>query len=351
VNRKDNDTVSGTQHAKVGQPPTSARPKKWVKPVIVVAVVVIMALLPAMTSSPYLLHLIIYCSAYIVATVSLRMIITSGQFPLAHGAFMGIGAYTAGMTAIHLGWPAWFTIPAGAAVAGIIGMIFSYPFSRLRALYYAMGSLFFGIAVLSIIQSIGPLGRQAGLSGVPPIFSGTSRVPYYYLFLGITVICLIAMYRFEFSRIGTSLKAISQSHLVASSVGINEGLYRNLVVGVGCFFVGVAGAALAHYNQSVTPGSYDLMTTLWLTMYVLVGGMNSFVGPIIGAPILFLIPQYFFRDFKQYAPYITATILAVFVYVMPTGLVGLIKVITLRYIGRKAGTEDEKGHPSLETKT
>ncbi len=303
-----------------------------------------------MTKSPYLLHLIIYCFAYIVATVSLRMIITSGQFPLAHGAFMGIGAYTAGMTAIHLGWPAWFTIPAGAAMAGIIGMIFSYPFSRLRALYYAMGSLFFGIAVLSIIQSIGFLGRQSGLSGVPSIFAGASRVPYYYLFLGITVICLVAMYRFEFSRIGNVLKAISQSHLVASSVGINEGFYRNLVVGVGCFFVGVAGASLAHYNQSVTPGSYDLMMTLWLTMYVLVGGMNSFLGSIIGVPILFLIPQYFFRDFKQYAPYITASILAVFVYVMPTGLMGLIKVFISRYISHKVDSDNGKGQPMLEPK-
>ena len=75
-----------------------------------------------------------------------------------------------------------------------------------------------------------------------------SRVPYYYFFLGLALVSIIALYRFEFSRIGTNLKAIAQSHLVASSVGINEGWYRILAVGVGCFFVGLAGAAYAHYN-------------------------------------------------------------------------------------------------------
>ena len=90
------------------------------------------------------------------------------------------------------------------------------------------------------------------------------------------------LYRFEFSRIGTTLKAIAQSHLVASSVGINEGFYRILAVGVGCFFVGLCGAGYAQYNLVISPTSFNFLATLWLVMYVLVGGIESFAGPIIG---------------------------------------------------------------------
>ena len=200
---------------------------------------------------------------------------------------MGIGAYAAGM-ASRWNWPPWFTIPLGALAACSIGMLFGFPFSRLRALYYAMGSLFFGVAVISIIQSSGTItGGYSGLTGVHPLFSGTSKQPYYYLFLGLALITILALYRFEFSRIGINLKSIAQSHMVASSIGINESWYRILAVGVGCFFVGLVGAAFAHYNGLVSPGSFDLSATLWLLMYVLVGGLNSFAGPLIVLQFIF----------------------------------------------------------------
>jgi branched-chain amino acid transport system permease protein len=141
----------------------------------------------------------------------------------------------------------------------------------------------------------------------------------------------MALYRFEFSRIGTNLKAIAQSHLVASSVGINEGWYRILGVGVGCFFVGLVGAAYAHYNMVLSPSSFDLSATLWIVMYVLIGGINSFAGPIIGTAILVLIPE-FFRGLKIYSPYISAGILLIVVYLMPQGLVGLPQLIRSWFI-------------------
>jgi len=122
------------------------------------------------------------------------------------------------------------------------------------------------------------------------------------------------------------LKAIAQSHLVASSVGVNEGWYRVLAVGVGCFFVGLVGAAYAHYNLVLSPTSFDLSATLWLVMYVLIGGINSFIGPIIGTAILVLIPE-FFRGLKIYSPYISAGILLIVVYLMPQGLVGLPQLV------------------------
>jgi branched-chain amino acid transport system permease protein len=276
--------------------------KKWIKPAILLVFIIVLGLLPTFMNSPYYLHLLILCFIYIVATVSLRTITISGQFPLAHGAFMGIGAYVAGLTSHSLGWPLYFTIPAGAVTAGLAGVLFGYPFSRLRTLYYAMGSLFFGAAVLNIITAFsGVTGGTYGFSGVQALFASGNKVPYYYVFFGLALVTCLILYRFEFSLTGINLKAISQSHLVASSVGINESRYRIMAVGVGCFFVGLAGAFFVHYNLSVTPNSINLAATLWLVMYVLVGGIDSFAGPFIGVIVLFLVPE-FFRGLKSYSP-------------------------------------------------
>ena len=282
----------------------------------------IIAALPVLFESIYLLHILIQTFIYSIAAVSLRTITISGQFPLAHGAFMGIGAYLAGMASKWLGWSPFLTLPSAALGTMAIGMLIGYPFARLRALYYAMGSLFFGIGVVYIIQAGGTLtGGYSGFTGIRPMFGG-SKLAYYYFFLGLAIVCTMALYRFEFCRIGNDLKAIAQSHLVASSVGINEIWYRILAVGMGCFFAGLSGACYAHYNMVLSPASFNFMATLWLVMYVLIGGIDSFAGPIVGTIILIIIPE-FARDLKEYSPYLSAALLLIVAYLMPKGLVSL----------------------------
>jgi branched-chain amino acid transport system permease protein len=309
---------------------------RWAELAVYAGLVIIIALLPLLLTSPYTLHILTLTFVYIVASVSLRTITISGQFPLAHGAFMGVGAYLSGMASKWLGWSPWITVPLAALMSMGIGILTGYPFARLRALYYAMGSLFFGVGVMQIIYACGIWsGSYSGLVGIPPLFTA-SRVPYYYFFLGLALVSIIALYRFEFSRIGTNLKAIAQSHMVASSVGINEGFYRILAVGVGCFFVGLAGAAYAHYNLVISGSSFNLMATLWLVMYVLIGGIDSFAGPIIGTFVLFLIPE-IFRDLKMYSPYLSAGILLIVIYLMPQGIVGLPQLIRSWYLEHRKG--------------
>jgi branched-chain amino acid transport system permease protein len=289
--------------------------------------------LPVFVSSSYTLHIFILTFIYVIVAVSLRTITTSGQFPLAQGAFMGVGAYAAGMASRWLGWSCWLTIPSAALFTAALGILIGYPFSRLRTLYYAMGSLFFGLGVVQIIYALGDwTGGYSGFAGVHPIFTG-SKVPYYYLCLGLAVVCSAALYRFEFSRIGQNLKAIHQSHEVASSVGINEAWYRVMVVGVGCFFAGLAGACYAHYNLVISAASFNLGATLGLFMGVLVGGIGSFAGPIIGTFILTLFPE-FLRDLKTYSPLVSAAILLIAVYLFPQGLVGLPRIVWSWYVER-----------------
>ena len=317
-----------------GEPPAKGR-GRLLRASAYPGLVVLLCLLPLWIKSQFLIHVIIITFIYIIATASLRLIAVSGQFPLAHAAFMGIGAWTSAVASIQLGLPPWVTIPFGGLVAMGVGIFIGFPFARLRALYYGMVSLFFGMAVLQVFFVLEFYTRAyGGLTGIPALIPGATKVHYYYFFLGFTALCLVALYRFEFSRIGVTLRAISQSHDVASSVGISEAKYRVLVLAVGCFFVGMAGGVYGHYNRTLSYPSFDLTATLWLFMYVLVGGIGSFAGPIIGTAILMIIPE-LFRELKAFAPYLTAAMMFVVVFAMPQGLVGLPRLAQSWYGHRK----------------
>ena len=108
--------------------------------------VVLLAAIPAMVESLYSVHILVMVFFYAIAALSLRAIVISGQFPLGHAAFMGIGAYASGMACKWLHLPAELTIPGAALFTMVIGVLVAYSFARLRALYYAMGSLFLGVA-------------------------------------------------------------------------------------------------------------------------------------------------------------------------------------------------------------
>jgi branched-chain amino acid transport system permease protein len=286
----------------------------------------LVCLLPLTTDNLYWLHIFILTLIYIIVSSSFRFVSISGQLPLAHAAFMGIGAYVAGMASTLLEWPAWVTIPLGAVLAALIGALTAYPFARLRALYYALASLFLGMAIIyAIIAPRDWTGGRPGLSGIPALFPDI-REAFYYLCLAITVLSLLALYRFEHSRIGVTLRAIAQSYMVAGSVGINEVFYRILAVGVGCFFAGLAGAVYAHYNTVLSYTSFNLMATLWIVIYVLVGGIGSFAGPIIGTALLVIVPEVF-RELKGFVPYVSAGILLLVVYLMPQGLISLPRLV------------------------
>lgn len=289
---------------------------------VYLAVVVFLALLPMFIKSPYTYHIFILTFVYITATSSLRTLATSGQISMAHAAFMSIGAYTSAVLARYVGWSPWLTMPLGALATMLVAVLVGFPFSRVRTIYFSMVSLFFGIGVLSVNSLFGKYtGHINGMIGIPPLFVG-SRIPYYYFFLGLMVVCLIILWRFETCRIGVCLKAIDQSHEVAASVGISETKFRVLALGVTCFVVGLIGAGYAHYNMVLSYSSFNLLASINMLVYMLIGGIRNFAGPIIGAAVLFMIPE-IFRQLKEYTPFLFAGILLLVVFVMPQGLVGL----------------------------
>jgi ABC-type branched-subunit amino acid transport system permease subunit len=302
------------------------------------ALVIVLALLPLAIAGSYHMHILILAFVYVVVSSGFRTISISGQFNIAQGAFMGIGAYAAAIPSVWLHWSPWITIPLGAVAATIIGSAIAFPFARLRTVYYAMGTLFLGYVIINLITAGGKTtGMSTGLGGVQPLFS--SRTHYYYLALGLMLVSMACMYRFEFSRIGVRMKAVAQSHQVAASVGIGERRNRILAVAFGAFFTGLLGAFYCHYQGVASPSSYGLGATLLIIMYVLVGGLNSFWGPSVGVLILLIVPEFYFRDLKGDLPYVTAAILLIIAFLLPDGVVGLVKLIKERIGNRMSRRE------------
>ena len=270
----------------------------------------------------YYLHLALLTFIYIILTSSLRTIYISGQMSLGHASFMAIGAYASAILAKNLQLTPWITIPLGGVAAALIGAGIGFPFSRLRAIYFSMASLFFGIMVTSSVGLAPKLtGSYTGLYGIPKLF-GYSKIPYYYFFLILTVLSLLILYRIEHSRIGLTFKSVSQSYLAASSRGINEAGIRILAITIGSFFGGIAGAGYAHYAGFIAPATFGVMPSILLVVYLLAGGKANFAGPIIGTAILYLIP-YIMGGFQGYAPFFQAGALIAVVFFIPEGMISL----------------------------
>lgn len=297
-------------------------------------ILVLFAFLPLYITKYYSRNVASYILIYMLAATSLRLITVSGDLSFAHGAFMGFGAYVAGVMSKWLSVPWFITIPIGGVCSLIIAVITAYPFTRLRKTYYTMCSMFLATAILLLVSVLRKwTGGNTGLSGIKGLT--TNRVVNYYIVFVTVSVCMGIMYRIEHSQIGRDFMAIAQSHQVASSIGINERLYRIIGIGLGCFFAGIAGGLYAHYSTVITVELFELNGTLWLFLYVIVGGADDFAGPIIGAIVLRLIPE-LVRNLGIYADYVSVAALILVVYAFPKGIVS-IKVIVERIRDKQWG--------------
>lgn len=333
---------------------------------------VVFIVLPLVLSSRSWVDLFVTILFNMVAAVCLRVILLSGNLSFAQGAFMGVGAYTAGILSTQLGLPMWLTIPAGAIMATIIGLLTGWPFARLKTVYFSMGTMFMGQAIMLLISSWKLAGGALGLNRITslstalkPLAEAMNLKGYqaaYFVILLFALVSLLVMYRFEHCRIGTTLRALAQSEDVAASIGVNPTFYRLLAVGVACFFIGLMGGVQAHYLTSISYSSYGMNLTLWLIMYMMIGGSGKFIGPMIGAIIISVVQgianlltslsgsssNAAFVSFSRwigensaYTPFLTASVLLVVAYLLPGGLVGLPETIRTNRAKRAEKKEAE----------
>ncbi len=307
--------------------------RNLVKPLSYGALLVVLFLVPAFIAQPYLLHVLIMAGLNIILASSLRFIATSGQISLGHGGMVSVGAFTSALLVMRLGLSFWAALPLAGLTTMILALLVGYPFVRLKGIYFAMVTLFLAEFIrLTAEQWKSLTGGVAGIIAIPRpnpvIIPGlmnvdfTSKVDFYYLSLVMVVVTLLILYAIESSRIGMTFFSIQQSEFLAESIGIDSARFRVLAFSIGCFFAGIAGAFYSHYFTAMNPSSFGFLLGINVFIYMVVGGMLRFYGPIIGAFILTVIPE-LAREVKEFEPFVFAGILLLIILFMPEGLISL----------------------------
>lgn len=286
----------------------------------------------AIGGNDYYLHVYMMCVINTIVAASLRSIGKTGQMSIGQAGFMAVGAYTSAILSTRLNVPVYWAMLAGAVASMIVAGLIGFPLSRIKSVYFVTVTMFLG----EIIRLVGlewsnVTGGSAGMANIlrPASFSvlGTLRVDFTnkmyfcYLALFVLLVVLLILYNLERSHAGTVLSAIGQEEALSASIGINVASYKVLVLCVGCFFTGLAGSLYAHYMTMLNPDAFSIFTSLYVLIYVVVGG-KTFAGPIVGAVLLTLVPE-LFAGLKEYQPFVFVLILFLVVFLLPGGLTDL----------------------------
>lgn len=232
----------------------------------------------------------------IIATQGLNLMMGyAGLLSLGHAAFVGVGAYTAALLQIHLGLPFWITLPAAGIMSALVGAVFGLPSLRIRGLYLIIATLaaqfilhFIFVGWQSVTNGdVGLTVAAASIFGYPL----NNEVRIYYLILVVAILATIFARNVVRSRVGRAFVAIRERDLTAQVLGVETNRYKFIAFALGSFYAGVAGALLAYFNRYVNPEQFTLLLSVFFLSAVIVGGMGSILGAILGATFMTLLPE------------------------------------------------------------
>ncbi|MFW6139197.1 MAG: branched-chain amino acid ABC transporter permease [Spirochaetota bacterium] len=264
--------------------------KMWTVSLLIIGLIVLCVF--PFVARAYLVEVAMIYFIYFILAQSYRLIVTIHDWQLYHIVLYGVGAYTSGMLAKNFGVPVFAAIPLGGAMAGIVGVLITLPLLRTKGWSFYIAT--YGLAELirlSWLKFRNPFGGSTGIINIPypPVVAGidfSARIPYYFLSMVVMLIIMYMLYRLDRSHIGDSFKAISMDPQLAESTGINIHRHRLLACSIGGFCAGIAGGLLVHRLSAVDPKLFGLTTMLYLLIWVVVGGTNTFWGPIIGVGVM-----------------------------------------------------------------
>lgn len=257
---------------------------------------------PIVFSDSYHRHLLILFALFATLALSLDIILGySGQFTLGHSAFFGIGAYASALLAVHFNLSFWITLPLAGLFSGFIGFLIGFPSFRLKGPYFAIVTLCFSeiiylIAMNWISLTKGPMG----ITKIPPpvidipffsSFELNTELSYYYVVLGLMIFSIFITKKLINCRTGRAFLAIRENETLALSIGVNVYYFKIFAFGLGTMLAGMAGSAYAHYMRVITPEVFGWYYMGNAIVMVMVGGVGSISGAILGSFIFTILPE------------------------------------------------------------
>ena len=293
-----------------------------------VATLIIAAAFPFLSDSQFLLNLLVLMLISIIFASAWNLLAFSGQGSLGHAAFLGIGAYASTLIAIQSGISPFITIFLGATVAAFIGVLIGLTCVRLKEWFLAMVTFGFAIIVQALTVSVfAPMtGGWDGIASprlVSPSIPGYQLIEYYAI-LVITIASLIAIWYIMKSRFGLAFLAIRENELEARAAGVDPVRYRLIAFAMSAYLAGVAGALQIHHIGYITPELYGVDNSFWPITFVILGGLGTLAGPVIGTIVLTIIWEGLKATGLTFGRYvIVGLILILTIIFLPKGLVNL----------------------------
>jgi branched-chain amino acid transport system permease protein len=291
----------------------------------IAVIFLVLSIFPPLFLSQYWLHTMIISLFYVMMASSWNLIAGfTGQVSFAHAAFSAVGAYASGMLAVNLGVPPWIGILIGTGVAGVLGLGLGYLCIRMGGIYLSLTTLGFSEILRIVITNEDRWTRGTMGLQVPGFFTEYSKASYYYLFLVVTVLFLIVIYKIINSETGLTFRAVLNDELAASSSGINTIRVRVLAFTISSAMAGLAGGLYGHYLMLITPDISSLGQMFLVLAMAVIGGMGSFAGPIIGSFVLEILSEYI-RIYGEYHVLLFGLVALAMARFAPEGMMGILK--------------------------
>jgi len=282
------------------------------------------------------LDVMVFVGIYSIVAMGLCLLMGyAGQISLGHASFFGLGAYISGVITAKYGVNPWLCILLGMVVSAVVATIIGGPSLRLRGHYLAMATLAFCIIVTVVFnESIPWTGGPDGLAFIPGIsivgWDLDSIVKYYYLVWTVVFLVLFLCLNIIRSRVGRALRSIHGSELAANALGVNVDKYKIYVFVFSAVVASIGGSLYAHYLNFINPASFDLFVSIKLLMMIILGGMQSLWGAVVGAALITFLSYEWLHFFEDAEVMIYGAIILIIVIFLPGGLVSVpAKVIGL----------------------
>lgn len=246
--------------------------------------------------SSYQLDLFSSLGINILLALSVYCPMATGQLSIGNAGFMAIGAYVSAMLTVHVHLPLFPSLIIGGIAAAIIGVLFGFPVLRLKGIFLAMATLCFGEIVRNFFMNF-----LQPLTGGAYGFRGIGDVPVSISWIwGWVALSLVFFFFLSRSRLGLALMATHDDETVSELIGINIVFLKVAAFGVGAFIGGVAGGLYAHYYLYIEPEFFNVWESIFIALYVIMGGMLTYWGPVLGASIFTLLPEFlrFLQDWR-----------------------------------------------------
>jgi len=279
----------------------------------------------------YQVEVLVFLMFNLILAQSYRLVNTTGDWSLSHVVIMGTGAYGAALLGKLAGLPFWLTVPLGGVVAALCSLLIIFPLLRTVGFGFFIASFALGEFIRLIwIKFRDPFGAARGVTGIPGAEIGPWNLmglyESYFIALTVAVVSLWVMYRIDRSRLGDTFKAIHTDADLCECIGIRVPRYRALAFVIGNFFAGIAGALMAHHQGAIDPHNFEATLMVYLIIFVVVGGIKTFWGPILGVIVMTVVFEAT-RFLEAWRPLIAGAVLIFFLVVMPGGLEILIAPI------------------------